>query len=497
MNFNFFLKSEKETKFFAQDLALALKSGDLITLQGDLGTGKSTLARAIIHTLANDDTLDVPSPTFNLIQNYKLPQIEITHADFYRLSTAEEIYELGLHEIREHNILLIEWPEKGAHLLGPITFSLTLEHHKDGRCLTITSAKHATERLQRSFSIRNFLKIHGRGHVHRYFLANDASARSYECLRDNNHQEILMDAPVMQLTQITDPSYAKKMRLATDIRQFVGINQLIIDNGFTAPKIFAEDLENGFLILEDLGCEGLIDHTGKPIKERYISCSALLATFHQKLWPSSKKFPGFLLQIPNYDHQAMQAELSLLLDWYVPFKKQKGLSVEQRRDFFACWKPYLDMLIEGESTFVMRDYHSPNILWQKHKEGEERIGLIDFQDGLKGPTAYDLVSLAQDARVYISPELEAQIVNTYCHARHHASRPFNEDELRILYALAGTQRASKILGIFIQLHQQYEKSSYLKYLSYVQDYLLRNLTHPALTTLKNFYQEAGLLETGS
>ncbi|ATP11684.1 hypothetical protein BHOIPH791_10530 [Bartonella henselae] len=156
MNFSFFLENEEATKLFAQDLALALKPGDLVTLQGDLGTGKSTIARTIIHTLAKDNTLDVPSPTFTLAQSYQLAQFEIIHADLYRLSTTEEIDELGLYEARQQSILLVEWPEKSADLLGQVTFALTLQYEGCGRLVTLTSAQHSSECLQRSFEIRSF-----------------------------------------------------------------------------------------------------------------------------------------------------------------------------------------------------------------------------------------------------------------------------------------------------------------------------------------------------
>lgn len=494
MNFSFFLENEEATKLFAQDLALALKPGDLITLQGDLGAGKSTLARALIHTLANDDHLDVPSPTFTLVQSYQLPQYEVIHADLYRLSTEEEIDELGLHEAREQGILLIEWPEKGAHLLGSPTFAIILKHEGCGRRITLTSTEDSTERLQRSFTIRTFLTTHGRGHVNRCFLAGDASARSYELLDDGNHQEVLMDAQIMQMEQNTNASDADIMHLATDINQFVGISQLISDNRFAAPHIFIKDIEKGLLILEDLGCERIVDQSGNPIEDRYIACSELLAAFHQKSWPSEKQFATFLLQIPPYDCQTMQAELSLLLDWYLPFQKKKTLNQEQRKAFFTCWQPYLESLTQGENTFVMRDYHSPNIIWRAHKEGIDRIGLIDFQDGLKGPTVYDLVSLAQDARTSISSTLETKILNTYFYARYQKQQqPFDEDELRKLYAFAGAQRVSKILGIFVRLHQRDKKSSYIKHIPHLQDYLARNLSHPALASLKSFYQEVGIL----
>ncbi|AQX22282.1 MULTISPECIES: tRNA (adenosine(37)-N6)-threonylcarbamoyltransferase complex ATPase subunit type 1 TsaE [unclassified Bartonella] len=493
MNFSFFLENEEATILFAQDLALALKSGDLVTFQGDLGAGKSTLIRALIRTLANNCTMDIPSPTFTLVQSYQLPQFEVLHADLYRISSIEEMDELGLHESRKDNILLIEWPEKGAEVLGPVTFAITLQYKGCGRHITLDSAEHATERLQRSFAIRTFLITHRRRHIQRRFLAGDASARSYELLDDGNHQEVLMNAPTMQMAQNVDSSYVETTHLAKDISQFVGISQIILENGFSAPRIFAKDLENGILILEDFGCEGLLDQSGNPIEERYIACSELLATFHQKSWPLKKKFATFQLQIPFYDCQAMRAELSLLLDWYLPFQQKKTLNIKQRETFFTCWQPYLDLLTQGENTFVMRDYHSPNILWREHKKGIDRIGLIDFQDGVSGPTVYDLVSLAQDARLFIPPELENKIFNTYCSVRHQAPRPFDEDEFRKLYVLAGTQRVSKILGIFVRLHQRDGKSFYLKYLPHLQNYLIRNLSHPILSPLQSLYQEMGLL----
>ncbi|MBB4075910.1 hypothetical protein GGR08_000191 [Bartonella fuyuanensis] len=153
MNLNFFLENEEATKLFAQNLALSLKPGDLVTLQGDLGTGKSTIARTIIQTLVNDNTMDVPSPTFTLVQNYQLPKFEIIHADFYRLSMAEEIDELGLHEAREKNILLVEWPEKSSAFLELATFALTLQYEAHGRHVTLKSSQHSIKRLQLSFAI--------------------------------------------------------------------------------------------------------------------------------------------------------------------------------------------------------------------------------------------------------------------------------------------------------------------------------------------------------
>ena len=86
--FNVTLADETATARFAADIAMALEPGDLVTLSGDLGAGKTTFARALIRLLAGDDTIEVPSPTFMLIQDYELPRFPLVHADFYRLSAA-------------------------------------------------------------------------------------------------------------------------------------------------------------------------------------------------------------------------------------------------------------------------------------------------------------------------------------------------------------------------------------------------------------------------
>jgi len=94
-SFSVTLPDEEATRRFATDIAGALEPGDLITLSGDLGAGKTTFARALIRHLAGDDTIEVPSPTFTLVQIYELPRFGVVHADLYRLTSAAELAELG------------------------------------------------------------------------------------------------------------------------------------------------------------------------------------------------------------------------------------------------------------------------------------------------------------------------------------------------------------------------------------------------------------------
>ena len=103
----------------------------------------------------------------------------------------------------------------------------------------------------------------------------------------------------------------------------------------------------------------------------------------------------------------MMIEVELLLDWYVPAVFGKPATPAQRARFTAAWNAAFDRLEDKEHGFVHRDFQSPNIIWRADRKGHDRLGIVDFQDALIGPTAYDVASIALDARVTISPELEA------------------------------------------------------------------------------------------
>src|SRR4029077_20603859 len=140
-----------------------------------------------------------------------------------------------------------------------------------------------------------------------------------------------------------------------------------------------------------------------------------------------------------------------------------------------------------ESGWVLRDYHSPNLMWLPDRKGLKRVGLLDFQDALRGPLAYDLVSLLQDARLDVPEALERDQLARYCSARNAQSPHFSSDQFRTLYATLGAQRNSKILGIFARLAKRDGKRGYLAHIPRVARYLERNLAHPTLAALRAWY----------
>src|SRR6202050_4648785 len=136
-SFTVTLANEQATARFANDVAAALEPGNLVTLSGALGAGKTTFARALIRHLAGDETIEVPSPTFTLIQTYELPRFTLVHADLYRLSGAAELAELGFDDLPEGAVVMMEWPDRAAGFLPPdrldITFTLAPQLGPDVR----------------------------------------------------------------------------------------------------------------------------------------------------------------------------------------------------------------------------------------------------------------------------------------------------------------------------------------------------------------------------
>src|SRR5271154_436275 len=127
--FSVALANEAATAQLMADLVLLIGPGDVITLSGDLGAGKTAAARAMIRYLADDEGIEVPSPTFTLAQDYDLPPFPLLHADLYRINDASELEEIGLSPLPEGVVALIEWPERARNALPPDRIDIALSHH--------------------------------------------------------------------------------------------------------------------------------------------------------------------------------------------------------------------------------------------------------------------------------------------------------------------------------------------------------------------------------
>ena len=493
-SFTLALANEQATARLVTDIAAVLEPGDLVTLSGDLGAGKTTFARAMIRYLADNPDIAVPSPTFTLVQSYDLPRFPVVHADLYRLEGPGELAELGFDDLPKEAVVLLEWPDRAAGFLPPdrldIAFTLDPKTGPEFRNARITGYGAAAARVDRIPALRRFLEARGYGPAARMRIQGDASIRSYERLLLNGQRAILMnsprrpDGPALR----NGKPYSAIAHLAEDIVPFVAMANGLRQRGFSTPQIYEAELADGLLIIEDLGSEPVAaGDPPAPIEERYTAAVDVLIALHGQALPGEILVaPHVVHTLPRYDLDAFLIELELLLDWYLP---RRGITVtdQVRAEYVTMWTEALAAAIEAPPTWVLRDYHSPNLIWLPERQDIARVGLLDFQDALMGPAAYDVASLLQDARVDVPELMEVSLLSHYVTRRSAADSNFEPADFIRLYATLAAQRASKILGIFARLDRRDGKPQYIRHMPRVWGYLQRSLAHPALARLRDWY----------
>ncbi len=479
------LPNEAATAQLAQDIAMIAESGWTIRLEGDLGVGKTSFARAFIRSLADDLDYEVPSPTYTLVQRYDDLSPNVLHADLYRLADPSEAIELGLDDETDRAVRLVEWPDQAGERAFPdaLRVELTLQDSAS-RTVSISGPSEILDRVAHSLSVRVFLDDAGHPGAQRRRLLGDASTRRYERLPEQS--SILMDAPKQPDGPVVRDGkpYSQLVHLAESVHAFVAVGTALTDRGFAAPAIHAADLDAGLLVISDLGRAGILDESGLPNAERYQAAAALLAELHAEAWTPDLPIAGDQShRLHRYNSDVFLTEIGLCPDWYVA---HRGVDAEdfERSAFEAAWAAVLAPLDDEPATLTLRDYHSPNIIWRGRETGRARIGIIDHQDALLGPPAYDLASLVYDARVSVPPILQEQMINAYLRAAD-----VKPAWLRSRVAIMAAQRCTKILGIFARLNARDGKPHYLQHLPRVETYMRQVLRHPALEALRPFYDQ--------
>jgi N-acetylmuramate 1-kinase len=492
--FSLALANETATAHLMADLALLIGPGDVITLTGDLGAGKTAAARAMIRYLAGDETIEVPSPTFTLAQSYDLPPYPLVHADLYRVNDSSELEEIGLSPLPEATVVLIEWPERAANALPQDRIDIALSHRpalgSTARAAEITGYGKAAAQVARLEALRRFLTDAGYANARRQRMAGDASTRSYARLVRADGVFILMNSPRRSDgPAIYDgKSYSAAVHLAEDVKPFVAIAGGLRERGFSAPAIHHADLDSGFLITEDFGSAGVIEgDPPAPIAERYQTATDLLAALHREPLPETLPLaPQITYAIPVFDTDALLVEIGLMLEWYLP---DRGVTPDDnmRAEFIAMWRELLSKPAAAAKTWVMRDFHSPNLIWLEARSDIAKVGIIDFQDAVLGPPAYDLVSLLQDARIDVPEPLELALLTRYIKARRASDEAFDPAGFAELYAIMSAQRNTRLLGTFARLNRRDGKPQYLRHQPRIWAYLNRSLAHPALAAFREWY----------
>jgi tRNA threonylcarbamoyl adenosine modification protein YjeE len=495
-SFSYFLENDDATRALGEDLALTVKPGDCLALRGDLGSGKSALSRALIRAVAGDDALEVPSPTFTLVQSYEL-RYPIFHFDLYRLADESELAELGLDEALSRGVVLIEWPDKAGSSLPKDAISVEITHEGEGRRVTITCGTgRFADRLARVNAIRAFMDSNGYKGGRRRFLIGDSSFRAYERVKTSDGKPfILMDSAARPNgPPIRDGKpYSQLVHLAENVRPFIAIGKYLKGMGLSAPDIYEMDIEEGILMIEDLGSGGVLDTEGKPIAERYEEAVRGLADMHRQQPPV--RLPvgnGEHHDLPSFDRETLKFEAEVLLDWHIPWLRGgEKASQAEAREYLEIWDHLIDELAGLETNLVLRDYHSPNIMWMPERKGFDRVGIIDFQDAIIGPTSYDVVSLAQDARVTVPRPLMERLIEIYQTARE-AQGDFDRTAFAKSFAIMSAERACRLNGLWVRLWQRDGMESYMRHMPRTLWHLSMAFEHPVNAPLRDWCRKMGV-----
>jgi len=269
--------------------------------------------------------------------------------------------------------------------------------------------------------------------------SSDASFRRYFRIHTDDTTRVVMDAPPPQ----------------EDCRPFVHIANLLHVTGMNAPEVIESDLEEGFLILSDLGNTTYLDVLNEGNADQlYGDALAALLLLQSGIEPASANLPA-------YDTKLLNVELSLFKDWYLQKHLGMTLDAEQESILALTNSLLVDSALAQTQVCVHRDYHSRNLMFTE----QHNPGVLDFQDAVIGPVTYDLVSLLRDCYIswprerveewvlkYYQLAIESSIVN----AEYISEQQFLRD-----FDLMGVQRHLKAIGIFARLLHRDGKDGYI------------------------------------
>jgi aminoglycoside/choline kinase family phosphotransferase len=335
-----------------------------------------------------------------------------------------------------------------------------------------------TERNEKK---RTFLKNSGWADAVCTLMGADASKRHYERLHHTTQGiAVLMDAP---------PEFNQKTE------EFIAITHFLSSNGFSVPEILCFDLDHGFVLMEDLGFDTintvLCQRPAHP--DILKSAMEVLARFltiqtPQKLSLPLLNTPEKYVDISYYDTPLLLKETDLFMKYWIGGVMGESVSPDMKEEFNTLISDMVSLLPHNDNVFILRDYHVDNLMWLPNRDGIKRIGLLDYQDSVRGSSSYDVVSLLQDARHTFSPDIEQSMLHYYIQQAQLTGCIDNSfDEIfRQSYVIMGLQRNLKIIGIFSRLWLQDGNSTYMQHIPRLWRYILeRNFS----TSIPEIQQE--------
>lgn len=477
----------------AKQVARYAEAGDFIALSGTLGMGKSTFARGFIRALANQDDLAVPSPTFTLMQPYDETRLPVAHVDAYRMEGADELYALHLEDMFDHGVVLMEWPEKVAESVPeqepPYRYpmesefgsrlDITITESEDGgRTLSFAAwgswpqrmglvlPEHARAVTQEGRT--NFLKSKGIDSVSKQ-LNQDCSFRTYHRVMVEGESRILMDAPAPM----------------ENAAMFQKMQAVLKDMKVRVPEIYEEDLDGGYLLLEDFG--GTVLRTavqeGTAAKPWLKVAVELLADFANRgqvdlPWP--------------YGAASLWQEACRYTDWYLPAEVGHATDVGVRKEFQNLWYKLYTYIEKLPRAFSHWDFHVDNLMLLSAVPAKDSLGVIDFQDARCGSIAFDLSCLLEDR--FPSDEATKQELIDYFLSL--LKTKVDKEEFMVAYRICVAHRFLKITGLLERLERRDMRVDVKGRMPQVWATIRWAVAHPVLTDVRIFLETHSPEEMG-
>ena len=283
----------------------------------------------------------------------------------------------------------------------------------------------------------------------------DASFRRYFRVTLRDQQSLTPGAAAVRTLIAMDAPPSNE-----NCRPFVIVARMLADAGLHAPAVLAEALDEGFLLLSDLGTQTYLSALTEATAPRlYADASAAMIR-----WQLASK-PGVL---PSYDETLLRRELDLFPDWYIARHVGAPLDAAQRETLSNLFRRILDNNLAQPQVYVHRDFHSRNLM-----VSDPNPGVLDFQDAVYGPVTYDLVSLLRDAYIDWDEALQIDCAARYWQRARAARLPVGDDFGVFWrdFEWMGVQRQLKVLGIFARLYYRDGKDQYLKEMPRVMGYV--------------------------
>lgn len=479
------LKDESETLAFAKQVARYTVAGDFIRLEGTLGAGKTTFARQFIRALAENESLAVPSPTFNLVQTYGETRLPVAHVDAYRVTNPFELEMLDLDAYFEHGVVLMEWsknvedalpeyiPPKRYVMETEIGDMLTIslkEENENARTVTLEAKGTWLKRLslfvpnlmreQDSAGRVNFMKSLGYENVKFKEIPSDCSFKTYYRTNIGSKNLIVMDAPPP----------------VEEIELFMYMTDYLNSINIHAPKIYESDTKKGYLLLEDL--------------EAVAFSEVCKNTDEQEKW--LEKAVDILAHIANdtpadvwkYDSHTPWLEAQRFTDWYLPWVTGHATDVSDRDAFKNAWLMAWPVLSKLPQTTCHWDYHVDNLMVIKNTDAGETgfndMGVIDYQDARVGPICMDIACLLED-RFPVEEALKTKLIDRFL---SKLNTTVTKQDFMAGYNLCVAHRFFKITGLLVRLEQRDQRIGATARMGQVWKTLNTALEHDACKQIK-------------